>query len=120
MNDFVIKLPLAMRFYLIGLIYRNSRMSCVCLASLVEIAHDQLYRVLYLAFPYSRRMWEWFAAHLVKDGYLIIDERDLARDTAKNSKRFPLFGIRVSAKKCWEPMSFCCFGRTAGGAFRSG
>ena len=27
MNDFVIKLPLAMRFYLIGLIYRNSRMS---------------------------------------------------------------------------------------------
>lgn len=74
MNDFVIKLPLAMRFYLIGLIYRNSRMSCVCLASLVEVAHDQLYRVLYLAFPYSRRLWEWFAAHLVKDGYLVIDD----------------------------------------------
>ncbi len=54
MNDFAIKLPLAMRFYLIGLIYRNSRMSCVCLASLVEVAHDRLYRVLYLVFPYSR------------------------------------------------------------------
>lgn len=74
MNDFVTKLPLAMKFYLIGLIYRNSRMSCVCLASLVEVAHDRLYRVLYFAFPYSRRMWEWFAAHLVKDGYLIIDD----------------------------------------------
>ena len=72
MNDFVIKLPLAMRFYLIGLIYRNSRMSGVCLASLVEVAHDRLYRVLYLAFPYSRRMWECFAMTLVKDGYLII------------------------------------------------
>ena len=74
MNDFVIKLPLAMRFYLIGLIYRNSRMSCVCLASLVEVAHDQLYRVLYLSFPFSRRLWEWFAVALVKEGYLLIDD----------------------------------------------
>ena len=74
MNDFVTTLPLAMRFYLIGLIYRNSRMSCVCLASLVAVAHDQLYRVLYLAVPFSRRLWEWCAAHLVKDGYLIIDD----------------------------------------------
>jgi hypothetical protein len=74
MNNFVTKLPLAMRFYLIGLIYRNSRMSCVCLASLVEVAHDRLYRVLYLAFPYSRRLWEWFAAAVVKDGYLLIDD----------------------------------------------
>jgi putative transposase len=63
-----------MRFYLIGLIYRNSRMSCVCLASPVQVAHDRIYRVLYLAFPYSRRMWEWFAMNLVKDGYLIIDD----------------------------------------------
>ena len=74
MNDSVTQLPLAMRFYLIGLIYRNSRMSCVCLASLVEVSHDLLYRVLYLAFPYSRRLWEWFAAARVKDGYLIIDD----------------------------------------------
>ena len=63
-----------MRFYLIGLIYRNSRMSCVCLASLVGIAHDQLYRVLMLKFAYSRRMWEWCAMNLVKNGYLIIDD----------------------------------------------
>ena len=63
-----------MRFYLIGLIYRNSRMSCVCLASLVEVSHDLLYRVLYLAFPYSRRLWEWFAAALVTEGHLLIDD----------------------------------------------
>lgn len=74
MKDVVTKLPLAMRFYLIGLIYRNSRMSCVCLASLVKVAHDRLYRVLYLAFPYSRRLWEWFAMNLVSDGYLVIDD----------------------------------------------
>lgn len=75
MNDFVIKLPLAMQFYLIGLIYRNSRMSCLCLASLVQVAHDRLYRVLYMSFPYSRRMWEWIASTLVRsDGYLIIDD----------------------------------------------
>ena len=75
MNDFVIKLPLAMQFYLIGLIYRNSRMSCLCLASLVQVAHDRLYRVLYLSFPYSRRMWEWITSTLVQsDGYLIIDD----------------------------------------------
>jgi len=79
MNDSVTKLPLAMRFYLIGLIYRNSRMSCVCLASLVEVSHDLLYRVLYSAFPYSRRLWEWFAAAIVKDGYLIIDDTVWAR-----------------------------------------
>ena len=75
MNDFVTKLPLAMQFYLIGLIYRNSRMSCLCLASLVQVAHDRLYRVLYLSFPYSRRMWEWITSTLVQsDGYLIIDD----------------------------------------------
>ncbi len=80
MNDFVTKLPLAMQFYLIGLIYRNSRMSCVCLASLVQVAHDRLYRILYLSFPYSRRLWEWFAGNLIKaGGYLVIDDTTWAR-----------------------------------------
>lgn len=54
-------------------------MSCVCLASLVEVAHDQLYRVLRRAFPYSRRMWEWMAMNFVKDGYLIIDDTSWQR-----------------------------------------
>jgi len=80
MNDFVTKLPLAMQFYLIGLIYRNSRMSCLCLAELVQVTHDRLYRVLYLSFPYSRRLWEWLAANLVMaGGYLIIDDTTWTR-----------------------------------------
>lgn len=64
-----------MQFYLIGLIYRNSRMSCLSLACLVQVAHDRLYRVLLLPFPFSRRLWEWLASDLVEaGGYLIIDD----------------------------------------------
>jgi hypothetical protein len=75
MKDFVTRLPFAMQFYLIGLIYRNSRMSCSCLGAIVQVAHDRLYRVLYLRFAYSRRMWEWISSNLVKSGgYLIIDD----------------------------------------------
>lgn len=75
MNDFLLRLPLAMQFYLIGLIYRNSRMSCESLASLVQVAHDRLYRVLYLSFPYSRRLWEGLASEAIEaGGDLIIDD----------------------------------------------
>lgn len=74
----------AMIGYLIGLIYRNTRTSCVCLASLSEIAHDQLYRLLYADFPYSRRLWEWFAVNLVGEkGYLILDDTTWQRWTRK-------------------------------------
>jgi len=69
MINSVTQLPLAMRFYLIGLTYRNSRMSCVCLTSLVEVS-----RLLYLSFPYSIRLWEWFAAAIITKGYLLIDD----------------------------------------------
>ncbi len=74
----------AMTGYLIGLIYRNTRTSCVCLASLVGLAHDQLYRLLYSDFPYSRRMWEWFARYLVgSNGYLILDDTTWRRYAKK-------------------------------------
>lgn len=74
----------AMKGYLIGLIYRNTRTSCVCLASLIGLAHDRLYRLLYLDFPYSRRMWEWFAKYLVGEhGYLILDDTTWRRWTKK-------------------------------------
>lgn len=75
MNNILMQMTPAMKGYLIGLIYRNTRTSCVCLASLVGTAHDQLYRLLYSDFPYSRRMWEWFARYLVgSGGYLILDD----------------------------------------------
>lgn len=74
----------AMVGYLKGLIYRNTRTSCVCLASLSDLAHDQLYRLLYSDFPFSRRLWEWFAKWLVGEkGYLILDDTTWQRWTRK-------------------------------------
>lgn len=70
--------------YLTGLIYRNTRTSCVCLAGLSDLAHDRLYRLLYADFPYSRRLWEWFAGKLVGAGdYLILDDTTWRRWTKK-------------------------------------
>ena len=70
--------------YLIGLIYRNTRTSCVCLASLTGIAHDRLYRLLYSDFPYSRRLWEWFAGKLIgEQGYLVLDDTTWQRWTKR-------------------------------------
>jgi hypothetical protein len=75
----------AMIGYLKGLIYRNTRTSCVCLASLSELAHDQLYRLLYADFPYSRRLWEWFVVRLIGEGgYLILDDTTWQRWTKKS------------------------------------
>lgn len=74
----------AMIGYLKGLIYRNTRTSCVCLASLSELAHDGLYRLLYSDFPYSRRLWEWFAVKLVSEkGCLVLDDTTWQRWTKK-------------------------------------
>lgn len=70
--------------YLKGLIYRNTRSSCVCLASLSALAHDQLYRLLYADFPFSRRLWEWFAVRLIGErGYLVLDDTTWQRFTKK-------------------------------------
>jgi hypothetical protein len=74
----------AMLGYLKGLIYRNTRSSCVCLASLSELAHDQLYRLLYTDFPFSRRLWEWFAVKLIGEkGALVLDDTTWRRFTKK-------------------------------------
>lgn len=70
--------------YLTGLIFRNTRTSCCCLASLSAMAHDRFYRLLYLDFPYSRRLWEWFASRLVSPGgYLILDDTTWQRFTRR-------------------------------------
>ena len=84
MNNILKQMTPAMIGYLKGLIYRNTRTSCVCLASLSDLAHDQLYRLLYTDFPYSRRLWEWFARHLVgTGGYLILDDTTWQRWTRR-------------------------------------
>lgn len=69
--------------YLMGLLYRNTRTSCVSLAFLcAQISHDTLRRVLYQKVPWSRRLWETFVQSLVlKGGYLVIDDTSWERFT---------------------------------------
>ena len=69
--------------YLIGLLYRNTRTSCVSLALLcAHVSHDTLRRVLYQKVPWSRRLWDIFAQGLVQTGgYLVIDDTSWERFT---------------------------------------
>lgn len=73
----------AMATYLIGLLYRNTRTSCVSLAFLcAHVSHDTLRRVLYQKVPWSRRLWLFFAQGLVQmGGYLVIDDTSWERFT---------------------------------------
>jgi len=75
----------AIEAYLIALIYRNTRTSCLSLSSVcAHISHDRLQRMLYARFAWSRRLWEWFAAGMVREGgYLIIDDTSWARWAAQ-------------------------------------
>jgi len=81
MNNIQHQLTPAFSAYLIGLIYRNTRTSCLSLASLcAHFSHDSLRRVLYLRFAWSRRLWDWFASKLVREGgCLIIDDTSWQR-----------------------------------------
>ena len=83
MNNISTQITPATATYLIGLLYRNTRTSCVSLAQLcAHVSHDTLRRVLYQKFPWSRRLWECFAQGLVlKGGYLMIDDTSWERFT---------------------------------------
>lgn len=77
MNNKLPKLTPAFEAYLIGLIYRNTRTSCLAIASLcLFVSHDALERLLYMRFAWSRRLWDLFASSLIDDegGYLVIDD----------------------------------------------
>ena len=76
MNNIFNKLTPAFEAYLIGLIYRNTRTSCLAIASLcLFVSHDALERLLYKKFAWSRRLWDLFASSLISEGgYLIIDD----------------------------------------------
>src|SRR5215470_2450669 len=73
----------AMAMYLMGLLYRNTRTSCVRLALLcAHVSHDTLRRVLYQKVPWSRRLWDSFAQGLVATGgYLVLDDTSWERFT---------------------------------------
>jgi putative transposase len=73
----------ATALYLIGLLYRNTRTSCVSLASLcAHVSPDPLRRVLSQKVPWSRRLWESLAQGLVSmGGYVVVDDTSWERFT---------------------------------------
>jgi len=73
----------AMATYLMSLLYRNTRTSCVSLAKLSgHRSHDTLRRVLSQKVPWSRRLWEFFVQGLLHTGgYLVIDDTRWERFT---------------------------------------
>jgi hypothetical protein len=106
MNNIGTVITPAMATYLIGLLYRNTRTSCVSLATLcARVSHDTLRRVLYSKVPWSRRLWESFAQGLVrKGGYLVLDDTSWERFTRvaqavswvwSSSTGKPVWGMQV-------------------------
>ena len=73
----------AMQAYLIALIYRNTRTSCLSLAALCNsVSHDSLNRLLHSDFPWSRRLWELFSSQMIhRGGYLVLDDTTWQRQT---------------------------------------
>lgn len=72
-----------MEAYLIALIYRNTRTSCLSLAALCSsVSHDGLNRLLHSDFPWSRRLWEIFSSRMIHEGgYLVLDDTTWQRQT---------------------------------------
>jgi hypothetical protein len=87
MTNIQLELTPAMEAYLTALIYRNTRTSCCSLSVLcARISHDRLQRLLYGKFAWSRRLWDFFASRLVREGgYLILDDTTWVR-WAKHSE----------------------------------
>jgi hypothetical protein len=81
MNNLSTLITPALATYLMGVLYRNTRTSCVSLACLcAQISPDTWRRVLYQQVPWSRGLWEAFGQGLVqKGGYLVIDETSWER-----------------------------------------
>jgi putative transposase len=81
MDNISLELTPAMQAYLVGLIYRNTRTSCLSLAAVcAHVSHDRLQRMLYQRFAWSRRLWDYFASRMMREGgYLVIDDTAWAR-----------------------------------------
>lgn len=76
MNSIRLPLTPALEAYLIALIYRNTRTSCLALASLcVGMSHDRFHRLLHTRLAWSRRLWISFACLMTgRGGYLVLDD----------------------------------------------
>jgi putative transposase len=71
-----LELTPAIQAYLIALLFRNTRSTCRSLASLFDnISHDSLNRLLHSDFPWSRRLWDFFASKMLHPGgWLVVDD----------------------------------------------
>lgn len=83
MNNINPLLTPAIQAYLIALIFRNTRSSCLSLASLCpSLSHDSLNRSLHSNFPWSRRLWDLFSSRMIHPGgYLVLDDTTWQRQT---------------------------------------
>jgi putative transposase len=86
MTDIQPELTPALEAYLVGLIYRNTRTSCLSLAELCgHVSHDALNRLLRSGLPWSRRLWEEFSSAMVREGgYLLLDDTTWRRWAQKS------------------------------------
>src|SRR5215210_87362 len=110
MDNISTVIPPALATYLIGLLYRNTRTSCVSLALLcIRVSHDTLRRVLYRKVPWSRRLWESFAQGLLhKCGYLVIDDTSWERFTRVADAVSGVWSSRVG-KPVWGMQGSWCY-----------
>lgn len=81
MENIELLLTPAVEAYLIGLIYRNTRTTCLSLSALCPwVSHDTLGRLLLSGLSWSRRLWEVFASRLVTSGgYIVLDDTSWQR-----------------------------------------
>ena len=98
MENIQLLLTPAIQAYLIGLIYRNTRTTCLSLSALCPwVSHDTLGRLLGCALSWSGRLWEVFACRLVKEGsYLVIDDTAWQRWAKKTEGVSPIWCGSVS------------------------
>src|SRR6267142_6565343 len=70
-----------MIYYMIALIYRNTKGSSVALSEWFEgVSHDQFSRLLSKAQSWPKLLWRIFASNLIgKGGYLLIDDTVLEK-----------------------------------------
>jgi Transposase DDE domain. len=102
MNNITPLLTPAIEAYLIALIYRNTRSSCLSLAALCSwISHDAFNRLLHSSFPWSRRLWELFSSRMIHNGgWLVLDDTTWQRQAKLSEAVFKVWsstagGVRL-------------------------